>query len=76
GGALVPPPAPPRPGGGGAPAAPAGGVDGDVVEALVGLGWPEKGAVSAVEAVRAEDDAAPEAADLLRRALRRLGGSR
>ncbi|MBP2407134.1 Holliday junction branch migration protein RuvA [Brachybacterium fresconis] len=73
-GGKLPAPSTPTALGGAAPVA--AGVDGDVVEALVGLGWPEKGAVSAVEAVRAEDDAAPEAADLLRRALRRLGGSR
>ncbi|APX34557.1 Holliday junction DNA helicase RuvA [Brachybacterium sp. P6-10-X1] len=75
-GGKLPAPSGSAAGSGESPVAPAAGVDGDVVEALVGLGWPEKGAVSAVEAVRSEDDAVPEAADLLRRALRRLGGSR
>ncbi|GAA1489629.1 Holliday junction branch migration protein RuvA [Brachybacterium sacelli] len=75
-GGKLPAPSQSGPGGSEAAAVPAGGVDGDVVEALVGLGWPEKGAAAAVEAVRAEDQAAPDAADLLRRALRRLGGSR
>ena len=61
-----------------APAAPAGpigavaaapsGVDADVAEALVGLGWAEKAAVGAVEAVRAADGEALGAAELLRRA--------
>ncbi|WP_422117342.1 Holliday junction branch migration protein RuvA [Brachybacterium sp. UNK5269] len=69
-----------------APAAPAGptgavaaapsGVDADVAEALVGLGWAEKAAVGAVEAVRAADGEALGAAELLRRALRGLGGQR
>ena len=75
-GGKLPAPSGSAAGSGESPVAPAAGVDGDVVEALVGLGWPEKGAVSAVEAVRSEDVAVPEAADLLRRALRRLGGSR
>ncbi|MGO2606855.1 MAG: Holliday junction branch migration protein RuvA [Brachybacterium tyrofermentans] len=52
------------------------GVDADVVVALVGLGWAEKGALSAVEGVRAETDGPLDAAELLRRALRQLGGSR
>src|SRR5699024_10325851 len=53
--------------------------DAHVVEALVGLGWPEKAATGAVEAVAAQhaDDAAgTEPAALLREALRHLGGSR
>lgn len=58
-----------------APAAP-GGADADVVEALVGLGWAEKAALSAVETVRADDGESLDAADLLRRALRGLGGHR
>ncbi|MGP9682116.1 MULTISPECIES: Holliday junction branch migration protein RuvA [unclassified Brachybacterium] len=52
------------------------GVDADVVVALVGLGWAEKGALSAVEGVRAGTDDPLDAAELLRRALRQLGGSR
>ncbi|MGP5125237.1 Holliday junction branch migration protein RuvA [Brachybacterium tyrofermentans] len=52
------------------------GVDADVVVALVGLGWAEKGALSVVEGVRAETDGPLDAAELLRRALRQLGGSR
>ncbi len=53
----------------------------DVVKALIGLGWPEKSATSAVEAVvtAAEEEtpgsaAQRDAADLLRHALRQLGG--
>lgn len=60
--------------------APAGtapaGPDADVVEALIGLGWAEKAALRAVEEARAEDGAALDAAALLRRALRSLGGQR
>lgn len=52
------------------------GADADVIEALVGLGWAEKGAIAAVEGVRAEGGQSLDAADLLRRALRHLGGSR
>lgn len=71
------------------PASPADGVDAQVLEALVGLGWPEKAAGEAVAAARSalqgEDGAdaasAEAAADLepgilLRTALRGLGGSR
>lgn len=74
-----------RPGAGSTPAGATeagrghGGVDADVVEALVGLGWPEKSALGAVESVRkgAGDDGADlDAAALLRRALRELGGGR
>ena len=59
--------------------APMSGVDTDVVAALVGLGWAEKPAVSTVAAVRADLESAGadlDAAQLLRDALRRLGGSR
>lgn len=61
-------------------AAPAPGVDTDVVAALVGLGWAEKASLTAVEGVRAELEvegaAETDAAQLLRHALRRLGGNR
>lgn len=66
-----------------APAAPRGGhavvaPDADVVAALVGLGWPERTAVAAVEELLAElGDAAPaETPALLRLALGRLGPQR
>lgn len=52
------------------------GVDADVVIALVGLGWAEKAAVKAVEGARGGEDEALDAGELLRRALRQLGGSR
>ncbi|MEE1617645.1 Holliday junction branch migration protein RuvA [Brachybacterium sp. J144] len=53
------------------------GVDADVVEALLGLGWPEKTATAAVDRVREGDGGADlDAAALLRAALRHLGGSR
>jgi len=61
------------------------GVDTDVVAALVGLGWAEKASLTAVEGVRADLETAGadeldadglDAAQLLRHALRRLGGSR
>ncbi len=75
GGKLPAPSAPANPPGAGTPAAPSG-VDADVAEALVGLGWTEKAAIGAVEAVRAADGEALGAAELLRRALRGLGGQR
>lgn len=52
--------------------------DADVVAALVGLGWPERTATTAVEELAAElGDAAPaETAALLRLALSRLGPQR
>ncbi|MGP9539983.1 Holliday junction branch migration protein RuvA [Brachybacterium sp. AOP43-C2-M15] len=53
-----------------------GGADADVVEALVGLGWAEKAALGAVESARADDGGPFDAAELLRRALRGLGGHR
>lgn len=62
-----------------APSAPGtapGGPDADVVEALVGLGWAEKAARSAVEAAREEGGEQLDAAALLRTALRGLGGHR
>ena len=58
-----------------APATPSG-ADADVVEALVGLGWAEKAALTAVESARADDGAELDSAELLRRALRGLGGNR
>ena len=57
-------------------AAPSGGPDADVVEALVGLGWAEKAALGAVEAARADGGAQLDAAELLRQSLRGLGGHR
>ncbi|WP_432803661.1 Holliday junction branch migration protein RuvA [Brachybacterium sillae] len=57
-----------------APAASPSGADADVVEALVGLGWPEKAAAAAVTAVAEEHDHEPGA--VLRAALRSLGGAR
>lgn len=62
----------------GAPApvedAPATGPESDVVQALIGLGWPEKAAADAV--ATAAGDGASDAGALLREALRQLGGSR
>ena len=58
------------------PGAAPGGPDADVVEALVGLGWAEKAARSAVEAAREEGGEQLDAAALLRTALRGLGGHR
>lgn len=54
--------------------APATGPEGNVVQALIGLGWPEKAAADAV--AKAAGDGASDAGALLREALRRLGGSR
>ncbi|MFN8098452.1 MAG: Holliday junction branch migration protein RuvA [Dermatophilaceae bacterium] len=45
-----------------------------VVEALVGLGWSVKASSDAVDAVRASAAAPAAVADLLRAALRELGG--
>ena len=59
-----------------APGTAPGGPDADVVEALVGLGWAEKAARSAVEAAREEGGEQLDAAALLRTALRGLGGHR
>ena len=71
-------PAPITPGVQDAAPAPAtsGGADSDVVEALVGLGWAGKAALGAVEAARADGGAQLDAAELLRRSLRGLGGHR
>ena len=55
-------------------AAPAGGDHGQVVDALVGLGWNSKQAGDAVEAVTGEDGAGMAGtAEVLRAALRHLG---
>lgn len=76
-GKLAAPSGPPTaPGAAPAPAGPAGGVDADVIEALVGLGWPEKSAAAAVATAREDDGAAVDAATLLRRALRGLASAR
>lgn len=52
--------------------------DADVVAALVGLGWPERAAATALEELRAElgDSAPDEVPALLRLALARLGPAR
>ncbi|KAE8762574.1 Holliday junction branch migration protein RuvA [Georgenia thermotolerans] len=55
-----------------APAAPAP----EVVEALVQLGWSEKVAAGAVEAVTAADGAPADVPGVLRAALQHLGGHR
>ena len=69
GGKLVLPDAP------GAPALRADARD-EVVEALVGLGYPVRQAQAAVEAVATDDAAAHDAGVVLRSALKRLGGTR
>lgn len=58
--------------------APAPGPRQDVVEALVGLGWPEKAADKAVHTATqaAGEEGSPDSAALLRSALRELGGTR
>lgn len=76
GGKLPAPAGPAAPEGSAGTSSLPSGVDADVVVALVGLGWAEKGALSAVEGVRAGTDDPLDAAELLRRALRQLGGSR
>lgn len=53
-----------------------GSVDADVIEALVGLGWPEKAAVGAVATARENHGADVDAAALLRTALRGLASAR
>lgn len=60
------------------PPAASAAVDAQVVEALVGLGWPEKSAAGAVERLRAEvgEETELEPASLLRTALQSLGGAR
>lgn len=52
------------------------GADADVVDALVGLGWAEKAAVGAVDAARTAGGEQLDSAELLRQALRGLGGHR
>lgn len=49
---------------------------GEVVEALVGLGWAQKVAQQAVDAVAPDGEAVDDVAEVLRAALRGLGGSR
>jgi Holliday junction DNA helicase RuvA len=49
---------------------------GEVVEALVGLGWAQKVAQQAVDAVAPEPDPVTDVAGVLRAALRGLGGGR
>jgi len=68
----VVPPSPSRPG------VPVVAPDADVVAALVGLGWPERTATTAVEELLDElgADAPTETATLLRLALSRLGPQR
>lgn len=67
------------PTGGAAPPATAAaapiGVEGQVVDALTGLGWTAKQAVDAVAAVTGDDPAPADAAGVLRSALRHLGRS-
>ncbi|MDN5900031.1 MAG: Holliday junction branch migration protein RuvA [Brachybacterium sp.] len=75
-GGKLPAPSTPVTGTAQAAAAVPGGPDVDVVEALVGLGWAEKAALGAVESVRADGGEDLDAAELLRRSLRGLGGHR
>ncbi len=49
---------------------------GEVVEALVGLGWAQKVAQQAVEAVAPDGEPVGDVAEVLRAALRGLGGGR
>jgi Holliday junction DNA helicase RuvA len=67
---LAPPTGAPA---GTAPAATAGGGHDQVVEALVGLGWPQRAAADAVETVAAGHEPGTDVAVLLRAALRTLG---
>lgn len=60
----------------GSPAAGGGGIDADVIEALVGLGWPEKAAAGAVATAREGEGSELDAASLLRSALRGLASAR
>lgn len=76
GGKLAPPADAAPAAGQAAPAAPVAAAAAQVVEALVGLGWPEKASATAVEETAAELGGAPEAGELLRGSLRRLGGAR
>ncbi len=57
------------------PSSAAGPASAEVVQALVGLGWKEAAAIKAVETVAPDMDGA-SVADLLKAALRELGGSR
>ncbi|WP_263311478.1 Holliday junction branch migration protein RuvA [Brachybacterium atlanticum] len=75
-GGKLPAPSEASPEAASAPGTAPGGPDADVVEALVGLGWAEKAARSAVEAAREEGGEQVDAAALLRTALRGLGGHR
>ncbi|WP_062293447.1 Holliday junction branch migration protein RuvA [Demequina phytophila] len=59
-----------------APGAPAADARGEVVEALVGLGYPAKQAQAAVDAVAPDPLAASETGTALRSALKHLGGTR
>jgi len=59
-----------------APTAPAGDARGQVVDALVSLGWNAKAASSAVDAVADGPVAEADVAPTLRAALQRLGGTR
>jgi Holliday junction DNA helicase RuvA len=66
--------APPSGAAAGVPAAASLGAGHDqVVEALVGLGWPQRAAADAVETVAADHEPNTEVAVLLRAALRTLG---
>ncbi len=75
-GGKLPAPSEASPEAASAPGTAPGSPDADVVEALVGLGWAEKAARSAVEAAREEGGEQIDAAALLRTALRGLGGHR
>lgn len=57
------------------PSSAAGPASAEVVQALVGLGWKEAAAIKAVETVAPDMDGA-SVPDLLKAALRELGGSR
>ena len=57
------------------PSSAAGPASAEVVQALVGLGWKEAAAIKAVETVAPDMDGA-SVADMLKAALRELGGSR
>jgi len=59
-----------------APAAATADRRGEVVEALVGLGWAQKVAQQAVDAVTPDGEPVGDVAEVLRAALRGLGGGR
>jgi Holliday junction DNA helicase RuvA len=67
------PPTGAAPANGTAPARPGVGGNDQVVEALVGLGWPQRAAADAVDTVAADHEPGTEVAVLLRAALRTLG---